>query len=96
MGYIGEYTKPTVTSGGCSYSTLDNYNQNYFGRGAVSAPTLSQSRSNQIIVVPSYGGMGYNTLQNTRQPTCSGFYKVKNAYPRYPNACGAFSSNLCG
>jgi len=91
----GEYTNPTVGSGGCSYATLNNYNQNYFGRGGVGAPVLSQTRSNEIVVVPSYGGPGYNSLMNQKQPTCSGYYSVNSAYPNYPS-CGQFSSRMCG
>jgi hypothetical protein len=96
MPGIGEYSRPTVTAGGCSYAQLDNYNQNYFGRGANGAPVMSQTRSNEIVVVPGYGGLGYNALQTQKQPSCSGYYSVNGAYPSYPNACGRFSSNLCG
>lgn len=90
-----EYTAPSVQSGGCAYATLDSYNQNFFNRGQVGAPVPSQARSSEIIIVPSYGGVGYNALQNTRRPSCGGYYGMNNAYPNYP-ACGQFSSNLCG
>lgn len=95
-GQYSEYSRPTVTSGGCSYATLDNYNQNYFGRGMVGAPTMSQTRSHEIYVVPSYGGPGYDKLMHAKYPSCSGYYDVNSAYPNYPNACGRFSSRLCG
>lgn len=95
-GNYGEYSRPTVTSGGCSYSTLSSYNQNYFGRGKVGAPTLSQTRSQEVVVIPSFGGPGYKALSNTKVPTCSGYYDIDSAYPSYPNACGKFSSRLCG
>lgn len=95
-GNYSEYTRPTVASGGCSYTTLDNYNQNYFGRGAVGAPNMAQLRSNEVVVVPSYGGPGYNTLMHQKQPTCSGYYDISSAYPSYPNTCGQFSARLCG
>jgi hypothetical protein len=96
-GIYGEYTRPMVTSGGCAYATLDNYNQNYFGRGAVGAPTLSQTRSNELVVVPTYGGVGYQTLMNSKQPSCSGYAPIQQAYPAYAGgACGQFSSSLCG
>jgi hypothetical protein len=91
-----EYSKPSVTSNGCAYARLDRYNQNYYGRGANGAPVASQTRSNEVIVVPGYGGLGYNALQTQQQPSCSGYYSINGAYPSYPNTCGQFSSNLCG
>lgn len=95
----GEYSKPTVSGAGCSYSTLHGYNQNYFGRGggAVGAPVASQTRSLQNVIVPSYGGVGYNTLTyNQKNPSCAGYHSQKHAYPSYPNSCGQFSSGQCG
>ena len=92
-----EYSRPSVTSNGCSYSTLSSYNANYSGRGPiVGAPTMSRARSNEIVVVPSYGGPGYQNLTQQRNSTCTGYYPVSSAYPAYPNACGQFSSRLCG
>lgn len=97
MAQYGEYNKPTVSGSGCSYATLDNYNQNYFGRGTVGAPVMSQTRSNEIVVIPSYGGPGYNTLMHQNRPTCAGYYSINSAYPSYSsNTCGQYSSNLCG
>jgi len=95
-GNYGEYTRPSVTANGCSYSTLSSYNQNYFGRGYIGAPNPAQTTSHQIMVVPSYGAPGYRSLTVQKIPSCSGYYSVNNAYPSYPNACGVFSSNLCG
>ena len=95
-GIYGEYNRPTVTSSGCSYATLDSYNQNYFGRGAVGAPTLAQTRSAEVIVIPSYGSIGYNVLQpSNQQPSCSGYNSMMSAYPNFPDTCGQFSSQLC-
>lgn len=98
-----EYSRSSVGGRGCQYSNLTNYSQNYFGRGRVMLPQLSSARSNQVVVVPSFGGPGYNALQtNTGQcfgggvPSCTGFYSLKSAYPNFPNTCGAFSSRLCG
>lgn len=93
--HSGEYTKPTVTSGGCAYANLSSYNQNYYGRSASGAPVMSQTRSNEVVVVPSFGGVGYN-LGPSKRPSCSGYQTIKGAYPNFPNACGLFSSNLCG
>jgi hypothetical protein len=94
---MSEYSRPTVTSNGCAYTTLDNYNQNYTGRQGVGAPVMSQTRSNEVLIVPSYGGPGYSVLTNgMRNPSCSGYYNVSNAYPNFPNTCGQFSSRMCG
>jgi hypothetical protein len=91
-----EYSKPTVASNGCNYANLADYNQNYFGRGGVGAPQLSAARSNQVVVLPSFGGKGYQLGQSQGQ-SCTGFMNLKGAYPNASNgACGAFTSNLCG
>jgi hypothetical protein len=92
----GEYTNSRVSSSGCSYANLHSYNQNYFGRngGAVGAPVQSQTSSNEVIIVPAYGGVGYNSL-NQGQSNSSGYYNIRSSYPNYPSACNQFSSQLC-
>ncbi len=91
-----EYNRPSVAGPGCSYATLQSYNQNYFGRGRVTVPQLSQARSAEI-VIPSYGGVAYQNVSGAgRVPSCNGFYDVSSAYPNYPGGCSVFSSNLCG
>ena len=97
MPYNHEYSRPSVTSGGCSYATLEAYNQNYFGRGRVGAPMSAQTRSSEIVVVPSFGGIGYQNLTNgNAAPSCNGYFDIRSAYPNFPNTCGKFTSNLCG
>ena len=94
-----EYSGPSVKGSGCSYATLNSYNQNYFGRngGAVGSAVASQTKSLETVVVPSYGGVGYNSLAYTQQePQCGGYYNVRNAYPNFANGCGRFSSRQCG
>lgn len=90
-----EYSGPTVGANGCAYATLNSYNQNYFGRGGVGAPVLSQTRSAEVVVIPSYGAQGYNNM-SSKKPSCSGYMNLRSSYPNYPNACGAFSSRMCG
>jgi hypothetical protein len=98
-----EYNNNSVGSSGCAYTNLGSYSQSYFGRGAMnSAPVMAQTRSNEIVVVPGYGGSGYNSMvgglggQNGGMG-CSGYFNINSAYPAYSNGtCGAFSSNLCG
>ena len=97
-----EYSRPAVSGPGCNYANLQGYNQNYFGRGRVTIPQISGSRSAQIVVTPSYGGNGYGALNNGLvqgqglQKSCNGYFSISNGYPNFPYACGAFSSNLCG
>ena len=95
VGYQ-EYNNSTVSGNGCSYATLDAYNQNFSVRGRMSAPRFSQTGSSEVIIVPSFGANGYNTLTQSAAPSCSGYFDIRNAYPNYPNTCGKFSSNLCG
>jgi len=87
-----EYTKPSVSGNGCAYSTLNAYNQNYFGNGA---PVASQLNSNQTFILPSYGAPGYSTDMEAKKPSCSGYFSVRQAYSNYPGSCNAFSSSLC-
>lgn len=90
-----EYSRPTVGAGGCAYSTLNSYNSNYFGRGLAGAPALSQTRSNEVVIVPSYGGVAYNTLMRNPTPSCNGYYTVRSAYPSYANGnCSQFTGGL--
>ena len=95
-----EYTGPSVKGPGCNYASLYSYNQNYFGRGRVTIPQAASNRSSEVVVVPSYGGVGYNSLNtnigNQKVPSCNGFYNLTSAYPNFPSACNAFSSRLCG
>lgn len=97
MSY-NEFSKPSVGSNGCAYATLNSYNHNYFGRGiatANAAPRASQARSNEVVVIPSYGGPGYQQFSQ-KNPSCSGYNDLDQAYPNYPSSCGLFSSSLCG
>jgi hypothetical protein len=95
MNQHHEYNRPSVAGPGCNYATLQSYDQNYFGRGAVVVPQASQSRSAEI-VIPSYGGIAYNVLSNSKVPSCNGFYDISSAYPSGTQGCSSFSSNLCG
>lgn len=90
-----EYAKSTVASSGCSYATLQNYNQNYsLSTQNVGAPVVSGVRSNEIVIVPSYGGTGYSSLNASgKQPgSCTGYPLARNAYPT--NGCNLFTYNL--
>jgi hypothetical protein len=89
-----EYNRPSVTGPPCNYATLQSYNQNYFGLGRVVTPQLAAARSMEV-VLPTYGGVGYNALTLDRAPSCNGYYNMSTSYPNYPNACGKFNASLC-
>ena len=74
------------------YATLAGYNS---GPTAFIAgpPVPSQSAVQPVVIVPSYGGVGYSILQNNlpfNQLTNSGYFTVNNAYPSYGNNCQAY------
>jgi hypothetical protein len=91
-----EYAKATVGSSGCSYSTLQNYNQNFsLSTMNSGAPVVSGTRSNEVVIVPSYGGTGYSSLTATNgsgQPSCTGHPLARYAYPT--EGCNLFTYNL--
>jgi hypothetical protein len=92
---MAEFHGSAVGAEGCAYARLGAYNNNYFGRSVIGAPVISQTRSNEIIVVPSFGGPGYNNLVASKNPNCSGYSKLKNAYP-ISGGCGVYTSRMCG
>lgn len=89
-----EYSGIAVGNG-CAYATLNSYNQNYFGRGGTGSPVISQTRSLQTVVIPSYGGLSYSNM-SSRVPSCNGYMTLKSSYPNFPNSCSQFSSRMCG
>ena len=91
-----EYERPSVTSNGCAYATLQSYNQGYYGR-SIMAPVPATTRSMEF-VIPSFGSNGYTSLSGggCQGPSCSGFAEISRAYPNYPNNCNKFTSRLCG
>jgi len=93
---FNEYSKPSVSGPNCAYASLQDYNQNYFGRGGAGAPQRASAASNEVIVLPSFGGKGYK-LGSSQGTSCTGFQSLKGAYPNYATGnCGAYASNLCG
>ena len=94
--YPNEYNGGSVTSGGCSYASLSNYNQGYYGR-SILAPVPVQNRSLEIIV-PSFGAPGYNLSSGDmgEVASCGGYSNISKSYPNFPSNCGSFSSSLCG
>lgn len=81
---MSEYNNSQVGSRGCSYASLGRYNQ-----GTVMAPVpVSSSPGGNMVVVPSYGSNGYPSLTHgAKEQSCSGFFKVKDAYPNSDGNC---------
>lgn len=78
------------------YATLSAYNS---GPGAFIAgpPIPSQSAVQSVVIVPTYGGVGYSILQNNlpfNELTSSGYYSINNAYPAYGNNCQSYTTAL--
>lgn len=87
--YGREYSKPSIASSGCSYARLGGY------KGIPNLiPDTQQAmtRPADVVVVPTYGSVGYSALTN-KQPSCSGYFTVGSAY-----ACNTPSSSwrMCG
>ena len=83
-------------SGAWAYTTLSEYNQGYYGKGNI-APVPVDSPSVSTIVVPSWGGPGYDTLFHCSgsDDAGNGYYSLNNAYPSFPDNCGRFTNRLC-
>lgn len=79
-----EYDSPVVNCGGCTYTSLRDYNL-----GQPEAPLCSAIPSMATQVVPMYCPSGpgpnyppkYNTLQHGGQGNCGGYFGVQGAYP---------------
>ena len=80
------------------YSTLSGYNNR--PSGFVSGPPVPSTTNAQgVVIVPSYGGVGYDYLQHQlpfNQLSSSGYFTVNNAYVSSGNNCMAYTSALAG
>jgi len=95
-GLNREYTRPTVSSSSKGYATLNSYSQNYYGPNGLAAPKPSRLQSQQVVIVPAFGGIGYQDVAKQQKSSSTGYYNIHSAYATFPNACGQFSSQLCG
>jgi len=88
----------TETSCNGDYSTLGAYNARSGSGSYVAGPPIpSQTVIQSVVLTPSFGGMGYGTLQNGlpfNQLTSSGYFTVNNAYPSYSNSCQSYTTAL--
>ena len=72
------------------YATLGGYS-NKPGQYVAGAPVPSQTAVQSVVIVPGFGGSGFNVLQHNlpySQLSSSGYFNVNNAYP-------SFGSNSC-
>ena len=95
-----EYTRSS-TNTVAGYSTLGNYYKRM--KGTVMAAPVPAS----TVVIPSFGGNGYNVLQHGMcNDSCGdGYFTLCNAYPNSgcskkggaccPGNCGTFTSAGC-
>lgn len=93
-----------VCAGGSSsgYKTLATYHSSYCGRG-VMAPVPASAPCQSRVIVPSWGGMDYDTLSHGAGPSggCSGgkgYFGMAQAYPRAGgcSSCTSYTSKVCG
>lgn len=75
----------------CDYAKLGNYNN-------VSCGSVSSPHHHKQQIVPSYGGVGYNTLSHPNYhsncPSSDGFFNIEKAYgSRYENR--HYVNSLC-
>lgn len=78
------------------YATLAGYSSRP-GAYTAGAPVPSQTAVQSVVIVPSYGGSGYNILQHSlpfSQLTSSGYFNINNAYPSTGNSCQAYTTAL--
>lgn len=88
---MAEYSVPSS----CSYSSLKNYSRG--GAMNIHAPQrVGVDVRGSMIAVPVYGSLGYNSLtHNVKEPSCSGFFNVKNAYSSAGGNCAKFTTRAC-
>jgi hypothetical protein len=84
------------THAAAGYSTLGKYYKNF--NGVVAAGPLPAS----TVVIPSFGGSGYNALQHGQCNNSAGpgYFSLCSAYPNTggtcPGNCQVFTSRSCG
>ena len=78
------------------YATLAGY-VSRGGPYSAGAPVPSQTAVQSVVVVPGWGGQGYNILQHSlpyNQLSSSGYFSINNAYPSMGNNCQAYTTAL--
>jgi hypothetical protein len=79
-------------SASCNYKSLGNYSGNGSTMAALQ-PKIGQNK----IVIPSYGSIGYNTLNHGKEVSnCSGYFGIGDAYGSGAGNCSSkYKTNLC-
>lgn len=78
------------------YATLGGYS-NKPGQYVAGAPVPSQTAVQSVVIVPAFGGSGYQILQHNlpyNQLSSSGYFNINNAYPSFGNSCQAYTTAL--
>jgi len=88
----GEYSSPTVASGGCSYNTLCNYS----GANSTMAPVPAGTIKG-VYVTPNYSAPGYDTLTHGNSASCFKYFNIQSAYGAGAGSCNTtYTTRLCG
>lgn len=86
-----ELNSQTV-SPGCSYSTLAKYN-------ASAARSVQPTHATtQYLLVPTYGGAAYNTLQHglpSPGNSCGEYFNINTAYGACPGSLTSLAGRNC-
>lgn len=75
-----EYSGLNPNGSACSYVTLGSYNTG-MPFGAMAPIPASQVLANTKIIIPSYGGMGYQSLTHGSTSSCGPYFNRTDAYP---------------
>ena len=92
MSYGKEYMGSTVGSRSCSYQTLAGN----CGNNTMAA--LAPGTTSGTFIVPSYGAIGYDTLNHGRKvPGCGTYFNIMDAYGAGAANCQtSYTTRLCG
>ena len=92
--YNSEYTQSSVSSSGCNYARLGCY---YGPRSTM--PPIRRGTTSGVMIVPTYGAIGYNALTHGVPDSCGGHFNITNAYGANAGSCSTknlYTKRLCG
>ena len=84
----------SVNTSGCSYTTLQNYN-GFSDNNRLAGKSSSSPNEPPIVVVPGYGGIGYNIKglnPGFQDISNSGYFNVNKAYGSDDSTCGNYKN----
>lgn len=81
---------------GCGYTTLGSYNSGA-GAGAMAPVPASAVAGGNLVVVPAFGGIAYDTLNHGQKGnrSCNGYFNVQGAYPNANGSCTQYMNRNC-